>query len=162
SPRRHGDGLPRVQAGRRAGRRGGAGRRAHRQAGGEGACRGRRLLGRQRRPRDLPARPESARRMTLTGHDRRDLRILLWPNVTSAPPSGVFGFLATPVEASPWVSALVGIFTSVAIATPIAYFELRSARLGVLRRLRRLPLALYFTIKVLFYAIVIVVGLTLA
>lgn len=100
--------------------------------------------------------------MNLTRHDRRDLRILLWVNLTSAPPSAVFGYLATPVEASPWISALVGIFTSVMIATPIAYFELRSARLGVLRRLRRLPLALYFAIKVLFYAMVIVVGLTLA
>ena len=54
--RRHGTGLPRVQAGGRAGRRRGAGRRAHRQAAGEGPRRRRGLLRRQCRPRDLRAR----------------------------------------------------------------------------------------------------------
>lgn len=94
--------------------------------------------------------------MSLTRRDRRDLRVLLWVNLACAPPSACFGFFATPIEDSPWLSVLLGVVTSVLIATPITYFELRSARLGPLRRLRRLPLVLYFTIKVLFYFVVIV------
>ena len=44
------------------------------------------------------------------------------------------------------------------IATPILLFELKGARLAVVRRLRRLPLVVYFAIKVLFYLVVIVGG----
>jgi adenylate cyclase len=72
-----------------------------------------------------------------------------------------FGYFAAPVEARPLVSALIGIVTSIMIATPIAYFELRSAQYGALRQLRRLPLVAYFAIKVLFYFVVIVGGLVL-
>jgi adenylate cyclase len=82
-------------------------------------------------------------------------------NLASAVPSACFGFISSPVHASPLVSALVGIVTSILIATPIAFFELRSTRLGPLRRLRRLPLVAYFAIKVLFYFAVIVGGLVL-
>jgi adenylate cyclase len=99
--------------------------------------------------------------MTLTRRDRRDRRVLLWANLASAIPSACFGFITTPVEGSPFMSALVGIFASIMIATPIAFFELRSARLGTLRQLRRLPLVLYFAIKVLFYFVVIIGGLVL-
>ena len=99
--------------------------------------------------------------MSLSQRDRRDRRVLLWVNLASAIPSACFGFIATPVNARPFVSALIGIVTSILIATPIAFFELRSARLGPLRRLRRLPLAVYFAIKVLFYFVVIVSGLVL-
>ncbi len=99
--------------------------------------------------------------MSLSRRDRRDRRILLWVNLVAAIPSACFGFIATPVYASPFASALVGIATSIMIATPIAFFELRSARLGPLRRLRRLPLVLYFAIKALFYFLVIIVGLVM-
>jgi len=99
--------------------------------------------------------------MNLSRRDRRDRRILLWVNLVSAIPSAFFGYFASPVYASPFVSALIGIATSTMIATPIAFFELRSARLGPLRRLRRLPLVLYFAVKALFYSLVIIVGLLL-
>ncbi len=99
--------------------------------------------------------------MSLSRRDRRDRRILLWVNLASAIPSAVFGYFASPVYASPFASALVGIATSTVIATPIAFFELRSARLGPLRRLRRLPLVLYFAVKAVFYSLVILVGLVL-
>jgi adenylate cyclase len=99
--------------------------------------------------------------MSLTRRDRRDWRILLWINLVSGIVSACFGVLAAPVGASPWISALFGFATSTIIATPIVLIETRSARQGALRRLRRLPLALYFAIKVLFYFAVIVGGLLL-
>ena len=99
--------------------------------------------------------------MSLTRRDRRDRRVLLGVNLASAIPSACFGFITSPVEASPFMSALVGIVASIIIATPITFFELRSARLDTLRQLRRLPLVLYFAIKVLFYFVVIIGGLVL-
>ncbi len=99
--------------------------------------------------------------MKLSRRDRRDRRILLWVNLISAVPSAIFGFMASPIYASPFASALIGIVTSIMIATPIAFFELRSARLGLLRRLRRLPLAAYFAVKALIYFLVIIGGLVL-
>jgi adenylate cyclase len=47
------------------------------------------------------------------------------------------------------------------IATPITFIEIRGRRIALLRRLRRLPWAAFFTIKALFYAAVIVGGLLL-
>jgi adenylate cyclase len=99
--------------------------------------------------------------MSISRRDRRDRRILLWVNLISAVPSAIFGFMASPIYASPFASALIGIVTSIMIATPIAFFELRSARLGPLRRLRRLPLAAYFAVKALIYFLVIIGGLVL-
>ncbi len=52
--------------------------------------------------------------------------------------------------------------TSLIIATPIALFELKSERIAFLRRLRRLPLDVYFGIKVVFYLVVIIGGLLLS
>jgi adenylate cyclase len=60
------------------------------------------------------------------------------------------------------MSAFVGVVTSLIIATPIALFELHNERIAFLRRLRRLPLAVYFGIKVVFYLVVIVGGLLLS
>jgi len=99
--------------------------------------------------------------MTFTRRDRRDWRILRWVTITSAVISACFGYLVTPLESSPWVSALLGILSSLMIATPIALFELRLARPGPLRRLRRLPLVVYLAVKILFYVVVILVGLLL-
>jgi adenylate cyclase len=48
------------------------------------------------------------------------------------------------------------------VATPILMVELKRYRFGFLRRLRRLPLAAFFAIKVAFYLVVIVGGLMLA
>jgi adenylate cyclase len=59
-------------------------------------------------------------------------------------------------------SATHGIVTSLVIATPIMALQLKGERLALLRRLQRFPLAVYFTIKVLIYFVVIVGGLLLA
>jgi adenylate cyclase len=100
--------------------------------------------------------------MTFTRRDRRDWRIILWINIAAAVASACFGYLADPVDVGPWTAAVVGVLTSVLIATPIVYFEVRLRRPGPLRRLKRLPLAVYFGIKVVFYLIVIIAGLLLA
>jgi adenylate cyclase len=59
-------------------------------------------------------------------------------------------------------AGLVGVITSLIVATPILMVELKRYRFGFLRRLRRLPLAAFFAIKVAFYLVVIVGGLMLA
>ena len=98
--------------------------------------------------------------MNLSHRARRDWRIFLWVSVLSATISACFAYLNNESGGS-WLSAVEGIATSLAIATPLLLFELRRDRIPPLRRLRRLPLALYFAIKVLFYALVIVSGLLL-
>ncbi len=97
--------------------------------------------------------------MSLTRRDRRDWRILLWVSLASALVSAYFGYETRSNEASKMLPALIGVANSLAIATPIVFFELRSERPGILRRLRRLPLVAYFAIKVVFYLVVIIVGL---
>lgn len=63
-------------------------------------------------------------------------------------------------------SALRGIATGITsclfIATPILLLEVMGRRLPIVRRLQRLPIVLYFAIRVLFYMIVIVGGLLAA
>jgi class 3 adenylate cyclase len=56
---------------------------------------------------------------------------------------------------------LTGAVHSFIIATPIILFEVKGQRLGLVRRLRRLPLLWYFTFRVIFYAVVIVGGLVI-
>jgi adenylate cyclase len=56
---------------------------------------------------------------------------------------------------------MVGAINSVVIATPIMLLELQGRRTDLLRRLRHLPLLIYFGFKVLFYVVVIVAGLVL-
>ncbi len=97
--------------------------------------------------------------MSRSRRDRRDRRIILSVLLSSALASGLFGYLLTPAGVSRAISALIGVANALAIATPIVLFEVRSARLGPLHRLRRLPLAVYFGIKTAFYLAVIVGGL---
>jgi adenylate cyclase len=97
--------------------------------------------------------------MTLTRRDRRAWRIIFWVLVTSCAVSAYFGYAIAPADASPLRSALNGVLTSLLIAVPIALLELRWQRSPTLRRLRRLPLAAYFGVQVLFYSVVIIGGL---
>ncbi len=55
-----------------------------------------------------------------------------------------------------------GIASSLFIATPILLLEVNGRRLPLVRRLQRLPLVLYFAVRVVFYMVVIVVGLVAA
>lgn len=100
--------------------------------------------------------------MTFTQRDRRDVRLFLWLTLGASVISACFGYAMASVREPPQPplrGAFHGVLTSLMIATPILIFELRSRRPGFLRRLRRLPLAAYFTLKVLFYFVVIISGL---
>lgn len=55
-----------------------------------------------------------------------------------------------------------GIASSLFIATPILLLEVMGRRLPIVRRLQRLPIVLYFAIRVVFYMVVIVGGLLAA
>ena len=93
---------------------------------------------------------------------RRDGRFILWFSLSACAISAYFGYAVAPLTdppRSPLRGAFQGVLTSLIIATPIVFFELRSRRPGLLRRLRRLPLAAYFSLKVLFYSVVIIGGL---
>jgi adenylate cyclase len=99
--------------------------------------------------------------MRLSRRTRRDWQLILWINAACAVVSACFGWAIAPPETPRWLSALVGIVTSIMIATPVIFLEIRSARPGVLRRLRRLPLAVYFAVKVVLYLAIIISGLIL-
>jgi adenylate cyclase len=96
--------------------------------------------------------------MSTSHRSRREWRLFLWLNLTSAVVSAYFGYEIRPDLPVP--SALfVGALTSLIIATPLLLFELKGQRLRFVRRMRRLPLVVYFGFKVLFYLVVIVAGL---
>lgn len=97
--------------------------------------------------------------MKLTRRARRDWRIFIWVSISSAIVSAYFGHVVRTAGSSPLSGVLNGVAISVAVATPILLFELNKQRVPALRRLARLPLALYFAIRFLFYMIVIVTGI---
>ncbi|MBV8393062.1 MAG: adenylate/guanylate cyclase domain-containing protein [Alphaproteobacteria bacterium] len=97
--------------------------------------------------------------MKLTRRARRDWLIFLWISIASAAVSAYFGYsIRLPGGSQLW-GALNGIAISLCIATPIVLFELKKDRLPALRRITRLPLALYFTVRLAFYLAVIAIGL---
>ncbi|WP_428680810.1 adenylate/guanylate cyclase domain-containing protein [Reyranella sp.] len=99
--------------------------------------------------------------MTMSRRNRREWRIILWISLASAVISAYFGQAVAPSE--PVLrGVLQGTLTSLLIATPIVFFEVRRARINSLGWMRRLPLAGYFIVKVVFYCVVIVAGLILA
>jgi adenylate cyclase len=100
--------------------------------------------------------------MTMSRRNRREWRIILWISLTSAVISAYFGYAVAPADQPPLWGAVQGILTSLLIATPVAFFEVRRARINSLGWMRRLPLAGYFLVKVVFYCVVILVGLILS
>jgi adenylate cyclase len=100
--------------------------------------------------------------VSLSRRSRRDWRIFLWVNLAAAVVSSYFGYSIRPPGSSPMVAVFVSVVTSLIIATPIMLLELRGERIALLRRLRRLPLAVYFAIKVVLYLVIIVGGLLLS
>lgn len=93
--------------------------------------------------------------MKLTRRDRRDWLIFIWVSVASAIVSAGFGQVMHPGL----TGILNGIAISLSVATPIVLFELKKDRVPLLRRLTRLPLAVYFAVRVAFYLVVIVIGI---
>lgn len=100
--------------------------------------------------------------MRISRRNRREWRIIFWISLTSAAISAYFGYVVAPADEPPVSGILQGVLTSLLIATPIAFFEVRRARMDAFGWMRRLPLAGYFFIKVLFYCIVIIAGLILS
>jgi adenylate cyclase len=99
-----------------------------------------------------------------TSHRARwEWRIFLRVSLISAAISAFFAYAARHDEdSSTWVALFIGAFTSLLIATPLLLYELKGQRLRFVRRLRRLPLALYFGLKVVLYLVVIVAGLLIS
>jgi adenylate cyclase len=91
---------------------------------------------------------------------RREWRLVLWLSLGAAVISSYFSYVVG--AGSPLRSTMVGVVNSLIIATPILVLEVKSRRVEALKRLRRLPLLVYFGLKVIFYVVVIVGGLTLA
>ncbi len=100
--------------------------------------------------------------MKLSNRDRRSWRFFLWLSLGSALISAYYGFRVGEIEGTPLTGIATGIASSLAIATPIMLFEMWGQRTRLVRRLRRLPLAMYFGIRVFFYVVVIVTGLAVA
>lgn len=100
--------------------------------------------------------------MIQSRRDRRDWRVFWIVSAASTVVSVLFSLRVAPPEET-WRHAVgMGIATSVFIATPILAFELRSNRPGPLQHLRRLPLTIYFAVRLVFYVVVILGGLVAA
>jgi adenylate cyclase len=97
--------------------------------------------------------------MKISSRDRRIWRLVLWLSLGSAVISAIYGYQATDM---PLHGIATGIASSLCIATPIILFEVWGHRLGIVRRLKRLPLIAYFAIRVVFYVVVIIIGLLVA
>lgn len=95
--------------------------------------------------------------MISASRNRRDWRVILWLSLGSAAISAYFGYTVSGGRHG----LLTGAVHSLIIATPIILFEVKGQRLGLVKRLRRLPLLWYFLFRVVFYAVVIVGGLVL-
>jgi adenylate cyclase len=100
--------------------------------------------------------------VSLSRRDRRDWRIFLWLSLAFAVVSAYFSYSVSPPGSSLMVVLFVGVLTSLIIATPLLFLELRSEQIALLRRLRRLPLVIYFGIRVVIYLVVIIGGLLLS
>jgi adenylate cyclase len=101
--------------------------------------------------------------MTTSHRARWEWRIFLRVSLISAAISAFFSYaIRHDEDLSIWVAFSIGAFTSLLIATPLLLYELKGQRLRSIRRLRRLPLALYFGLKVVLYLAVIISGLLIS
>lgn len=97
--------------------------------------------------------------MSVSRRPHRKWRFFLWISLASAVISAYFGYAVSPSSDPPLKGMSHGVLASLLIATPILFVEIMGRRVSLLRRLRRLPLTTFFTLKAVFYAVVIVGGL---
>ena len=86
-------------------------------------------------------------------------KVFLWLSIGFLTVSALFGARVSEV---PLRGMMTGVASSLFIATPVLLLEVTGRRLPVVRRLQRLPIVLYFAIRVVFYLAVIVTGLMAA
>jgi class 3 adenylate cyclase len=98
--------------------------------------------------------------MIQSRRDRRDWRVFWVVNIVSAVGGSIFSLRISPDQPVA-MSIAQGVATALFIATPIVTFELRSSRPGPLYRLRRLPLTVYFFVRLMIYLVIILGGLAL-
>jgi adenylate cyclase len=97
--------------------------------------------------------------MRMSNRSRNRWKIFFWLSIGFVVVSAFYG---ARVGEEPLRGMATGIASSLFIATPILLLEVTGRRLPLVRRLQRLPIVLYFAIRVVFYTIVIVVGLVAA
>jgi adenylate cyclase len=97
--------------------------------------------------------------MSMSNRDRSRWKIFFWLIAACLVPSAYFGYL---VDEEPLRGIATGIASCLFIATPILLLEVKGRRLPVVRRLQRLPIVVYFAVRVVLYVIVIVAGLMAA
>jgi len=97
--------------------------------------------------------------MSMSNRDRSRWKIFFWLVAACLVPSAYFGYL---VDEEPLRGIATGIASCLFIATPILLLEVKGRRLPVVRRLQRLPIVVYFAVRVVLYVIVIVAGLMAA
>lgn len=93
---------------------------------------------------------------------QRERRILAIVGLSSAVVSAIFGYRIAPDETHRLESVLQSMLSALVISIPIVLFEIASTRIAFLRQLRRLPLVVFFAIKVTIYLAIIVGGIFLA
>jgi adenylate cyclase len=98
--------------------------------------------------------------MSMSNRDRSRWKIFFWLVAGCLVPSAYFGYRAGGDD--PLRGIATGIASCLFIATPILLYEVKARRLPVVRRLQRLPIVIYFAVRVVFYVIVIVAGLMAA
>jgi adenylate cyclase len=99
--------------------------------------------------------------MQLSRRSHREWRIFFWVSLAAAVVSSWFGITVRKPDSSIATAIVVSVVTSLCVATPILLVELKRYRIPLLRRVRRLPLPVYFAVKVAFYTVAIVGGLML-
>ena len=97
--------------------------------------------------------------MSMSNRDWNRWKIFFWLSLGFVAVSACFGY---GVDEEPLRGAALGGMSSLFIATPILLYEIKGRRLPIVRRMQRLPIVFYFSIRVVLYVIVIVVGLLAA
>ena len=100
--------------------------------------------------------------MKLSRRSHREWKIFFWVSLASIVVSCWFGLWISPPGTSRLGNAILSVASSLLIATPILLFELNRYRIPFARRLRRVPLPVYFSVKVAFYLVIIICGLLLS
>lgn len=96
------------------------------------------------------------------GRRSAETRMVVAICVTVAAASFIFGYLRATDHGHAVFSGLQGIANALLAAVPLIGFEIKGRRLGPLVKLRHLPFAWFFALKVAVYLVVIVASIVIA